>query len=292
MKALFSSDELQKKFEADGYVQIPLLTQAEVYELMTEYKAVSEAHEKINIPYITTSHSNNAELIHHVDAVLQKVIAPAVDKYLKNYNLLFGNYLVKMPGNGSETMPHQDITFVDESQYASVNIWVALQDTNEENGCMYFLKGSHNLMPTLRPTHDYPWVYSNVIDDIKRRSEKYPAKAGDAFIFNHAVIHGSYPNNTNLPRIAAVIAGYHSDAPLLHYYLPVGESNKVEKYSMTKEAYLHFKKGQPPAKGVLLGEINYDFYQIDKKEFKLLLRNNSNRNSILNSVSDFFKKLI
>ena len=273
-------------------MKISLLSQAEVLDLMAEYKAVAEAHEKINIPYITTSHSNNAELIHHVDSVLQKVIAPAVNKYLKNYKLLFGNYLVKMPGNGSETLPHQDITFVDETQFASVNIWVALQDTNEENGCMYFLKGSQNLMPTLRPTHDYPWTYSNVIDDIKIRSEKYPAKAGDAFIFNHAVIHGSFPNNTDQPRIAAVIAGYHSEAPLLHYYLPEGASNKVQKYSMTKEAFLHFKKGQPPAKGVLLDEINYDFYQIDRREFKLLLKNNSSSNSILNSLSDFLKKLI
>ena len=128
MKALFNSAELQKKFEADGFVKISLLSQAEVLDLMAEYKAVAEAHEKINIPYITTSHSNNAELIHHVDSVLQKVIAPAVNKYLKNYKLLFGNYLVKMPGNGSETLPHQDITFVDETQFASVNIWVALQD--------------------------------------------------------------------------------------------------------------------------------------------------------------------
>jgi hypothetical protein len=292
MKALFKSPELQRKFEEDGFIKLQLLSPAEVSELMAAYDAVADEHEKINIPYITTSHSNNAELIHHVDSILQKVIAPAIDKHMANYNLLFGNYLIKMPGAGSDTSPHQDITFVDESEFASVNIWVALQDISEENGCMYFLRGSHKLRPTLRPTHDYPWAYENVKEPIKERSEQFPAKAGDAFIFNHAVIHGSYANKTSIPRIASVLAAYHSDAPLLHFYLPEGETIRVQKYSMTKDAFLYFIKGSPPAKGVLLGEVNYDFSQLTTGEFKLLLESKKPSKSLSDLLSELFKKWI
>lgn len=272
MKELFKSNEYQKQFEKDGFVKLALLSKIQVAELMAFYKTVAAEHENINIPYITTSHSNNPELIAKVDAVLQRVIAPALENYLINYKLLFGNYLIKIPGEGSETAPHQDITFVDESKYTSVNIWVALQDIDKENGCMYFLKGSQAFIPTIRPTHDYPWAYELVTEEIKRYSDSFTANAGDAFVFNHAVVHGSYPNMTKQPRLAAVIAAYPDEAELIHYFLPPNEKKCMKKYRMTKEAYLSFVKHQPPEKGIFLNEIDCDFKQVNTKEFKTMLK--------------------
>ncbi len=290
MTALFKSPTLQKELEQNGFVKVPLLSKVEVAELMTAYQSVALEHEKINIPYITTSHSNNSNLITFVDNVLQKVMAPAINNYLINYNLLFGNYLIKIPGNASETSPHQDITFVDESKFTSVNIWVALQDTNRENGCMYFLKGSHNLMPTLRPTHSYPWPYEKVTDEIKQRVEAFPAKAGEAFIFNHAIIHGSYSNSSTQPRIAAVMAAYNKEAELLHYYLPEGEKNNLQKYKMTKDAFLYFVKSQPPAKGIFLKQTYFEFKQLSQKQFISLTKERKGISNLVNSVSEFFKR--
>jgi hypothetical protein len=117
----------------------------------------------------------------------------------------------------------------------------------------------------------------------------FTAKAGDAFIFNHAVVHGSFPNRTKHPRIAAVIAAYPSDAQLLHYYLLEGEKNKVQQYSMTKEAFLHFKKGEPPAKGIFLKEVSFDFKQLSKTEFGLLKNNKYKPASLFSVVSKFLK---
>jgi len=288
MKPLFKSDALQKQFELDGFVQLKLISIDDANLLLQEYQKVADAHEHINIPYITTSHSNNAELINRVDIVLQKVLTPALDKVLDNYKLLFGNYLVKMPGPGSETEPHQDITFVDETQYASVNIWIALQDTTPENGCMYFLRGSHRLMPTIRPTHDYNWAYEKVKQQIKIRSDVFSAKAGEAFIFNHAVIHGSFENKTNEPRIAAVVAAYNADAPLIHYYLPDKLSNRLQKYSMDKEAYLHFVKEAPPAKGIYLGDKFFDFKQLSEDDFEKLRGDKNLKPKLFHRISNWF----
>lgn len=287
MKALFSSPDLQRQFEADGFVRMPLLAPGEVADLMAAYQAVAAEHEKIGIPYITTSHSNNADLIARVDEVLQRVMAPAIDRYLTDYRLLFGNFLVKMPVNHSETSPHQDITFVDETQYASVNIWVALQDVDRQNGCMYFLKGSHAFMPGIRPTHEYTWAYEPHKDEIMTHSEVFTARAGDAFIFNHAVIHGSFPNGSGTPRVAAVVAAYPAEARLIHYYLPDADKNTLQRYGMTKEAYLHFKKGHPPAKGVFEGEEEYEFRHLGPQEFRALLKPEKGRGSLLGRL---FKK--
>mgnify|MGYP003341178915 FL=1 len=166
MKPIFKSVQLQTQFDDKGFVKMKLLTLQQVENLLATYQTVAEEHEKIRIPYITTSHSNNPDLITNVDTVLQKIMAPAINQILENCNLLFGNYLVKMPVTGSETEPHQDITFVDETKYTSVNIWVALQDIDIKNGCMYFLEGSHKLMPTLRPTQHFPWAYENVKEEL------------------------------------------------------------------------------------------------------------------------------
>jgi len=287
MKPLFISPDHQHRFEEDGFVKIPLLNSVQVAELLTAYRSVSEEHEKLNIPYITTSLSYNPELIRHVDTILQQVMGPAIDKFMIHYKLLFGNFLVKMPVDHSETAPHQDITFVDEKEYASVNIWVALQDTDEKNGCMYFLKGSHKLLPTLRPACQYDWEYEMVKSEIIEQAETFTAKAGDAFIFNHAVVHGSYPNNSGKPRVAAVIAAYHSEAPLIHYYMPKERKGVLQKYVMTKEAFLNFREGEPPQDEAFLTEINYEFRQLSKKEFKALTNKNAGK-SLIQSFADFF----
>jgi hypothetical protein len=176
-----------------------------------------------------------------------------------------------MPMPDSETAPHQDITFVDESRFVSVNVWIALQDTDETNGCMYFLRGSHNFLHTIRPTHEYKWTYQNVIDEIKSASVSFPVKAGEAFIFNHAVIHGSHPNTSGAVRLAAVMAAYNSSADLIHYYLPDIDSDVLQKYGMNKEAYLSFEKKSPPRKGILKGELRHKFHQVDVEEFNGLL---------------------
>jgi hypothetical protein len=276
MKTLFRSNELQRQFERDGFVKVQLLNTLQVNKLLEAYTTVAPQHEAIGIPYITTSHSNNAGLITKVDDMLQAVLAPVLDKVLVNYHLLFGNFLVKMPVANSETDPHQDITFVDEREFVSVNIWVALQDTNRQNGCMYFMRGSHTIAHTIRPTHHYRWKYELVKEEIKARSEIFEAKAGEAFIFHHGVLHGSFPNNSNRPRIAAVIAAYSANAPLIHYYLPDPNSNRLQKYAMNKEAYLSFVKQQPPNKGIYLCDEEFDFTPMSQKEFLQLTGGNKN----------------
>ena len=288
MKPLFISPQHQQKFEEDGFVKIPLLNASEITSLLAEYDKVSEQHERLNIPYITTSLTYDAGLIARVDEVLQRIMGPAIDKFMIHYKLLFGNFLIKMPVSNSETAPHQDISFVDEDQYASVNIWVALQDINKENGCMYFLKGSHKLVSTLRPACQYDWEFEQVKEEIIRHADTFTAKAGDAFIFNHAVLHGSYPNTSGKPRVAAVIAAYHSEAPLIHYYMPKDKKGVLQKYAMTKEAFLNFTEGEPPQKGVLVEEFNYEFRSLSKKEFEALTTKTQNK-GLLHSITNLFK---
>ena len=159
-----------------------------------------------------------------------------------------------------------------------------MEDINANNGGMYFLKGSHKFMPTIRPTHDYKWAYEFVKEEIKANAEIFTAKAGDAIIFNHATIHGSFANLSSKPRLAAVLAAYSAQAELIHYYLPKIESNIMKKYRMSKEAYLTFVKQQPPSKGEYIGEESFDFRQITKHEMMAFV---SPRRKLKNLIAQF-----
>ncbi len=287
----FQSDDLQQQFSEDGFVKINLLGPEEVEKLIQAYEPFRPAHERIGIPYITTNHSSNEELIRQVDSAIHNILAPAIDKYLTNYKLLLGNYLIKMPVAHSETAPHQDITFVNEEDFVSVNIWVALQDTDESNGCMYFLKGSHKFSPNIRPTHSYKWAYEDVKEQIPGLSVSCPAQAGQAFIFHHSAIHGSYANNSGIPRLAAVMAAYSADADLLHYFLPNIESKMVMQYSMTKEAFVTFKKELPPPKGVFMKEVEFVNPQLSITEFMSLVKPHTPKEkwSIFSAIRKIFQ---
>ena len=157
---------------------------------------------------------------------------------------------------------------MDEHNFPSISVWVPLCDTDDRNGCMRFIAGSHKFMFTLRPTHSYPWAYENVRPQLEQHLVSYPCKKGDGFIFHHGVIHASYPNSTDNPRVAAVLAAYPEKAELIHYFLPAGEKTEVSKYKMTKEAFLHFVKEQPPALGEFVEYEKFDFKQIGPQEFE------------------------
>ena len=272
MKPLFKSLQLQEEFEQNGFVRVPFLTSDKVEELSLMYKTLEVEHEQIGLPFTTTSHSNNYELIQKADKQIARIFAPEMDKVLNDYSLLFGNFLVKQPGLESETPLHQDTTFVDETKFASISVWVSLQDTEKQNGCMRFVKGSHQFKFTLRPTHAYPWAFERVTGNLEKLLVDCPSKKGEAFIFHHGVIHASYPNLTAIPRVAAVMAAYPSQAELLMLYLEKGSLTNVQKYKMTKEAYLHFTKGEPPVMGELLNTEQFNFAQITPEEFDKMIK--------------------
>jgi hypothetical protein len=275
MKQLFKTQHLQEEFDKNGLVRVPLLTAAQTDELLLGYKSLEVEHEQIGLPFTTTSHSNDYRLIQKADEAIASVFAPEMDKYLCDYKLLFGNFLIKQTGPESVTPIHQDTSFVDESRFTSISVWVSLQDTDQRNGCMRFINGSHRFKHILRPTHAYAWPFEGVKERLGELLEDYPSRKGEAFIFDHRLIHASYPNLTENPRVAAVMAAYPSEAELLMYFLKKDSTTIVEKYKMTKEAYLHFTKGEPPVAGDLIETETFDYLPVTSDELRAMLPSRS-----------------
>ena len=71
-----------------------------------------------------------------------------LDEIAKNINiskplLLQSMYIFKQPNIGGEVVCHQDSTFLYTEPESAVGFWVALEDANINNGCLWVAPGGH-----------------------------------------------------------------------------------------------------------------------------------------------------
>jgi ectoine hydroxylase-related dioxygenase (phytanoyl-CoA dioxygenase family) len=103
---------------------------------------------------------------------------------------------------------HLDTPFWSFSHKQSISIWIALDDATIENGCLWFVPGSH------KTTGFENFGITKNMDAIFEHYPKYksvapiPAeiKAGSCTFHNGLTIHGTGPNMTPNPRRAMTCA--------------------------------------------------------------------------------------
>jgi hypothetical protein len=288
---VFRDENLQNEFDINGFVKFHLLSKDQIRRLHDFYLENQEQHETVidKKKFHATNDTDNAELIAAAGDFIKSVMFEEIDKHFFNYKTIGASYLLKQSDDASELGPHQDLRFVDEDKFYSFNIWVATEATNKNNGCLRFLKGSHRIKDTVRPLPMYPWRYDSVASIIPSYFTDVPTEAGECIILNHACIHASYPNLSGHTRIAAIVAMIPHQADIVHYFLPDGNpKNKVEKYSMTLEDFIHLKGGNRPEHAELLEAFDYDFSPIGTAAFKRWL----DQNIIAEKPKSVTKKLL
>ena len=115
----------------------------------------------------------------------------------------------KPPGARGQAL-HQDNLYLRAQPGTCMASWLALDDCDEENGCMQMVKGSHT-WPLLCPTKaDVTQSFTNVSTPIPDDVKPEPAvmKAGDVLFFNGSVVHGSFPNRSSTRFRRSLIGHY------------------------------------------------------------------------------------
>lgn len=94
---------------------------------------------------------------------------------------------------------HQDNFYLKASPSTCIAAWLAVDDCDEENGCLIVVPGSQNLPTMCLSKSDTTKSFTSVQVDIPEGMEVQPIimKAGDVLFFNGQVIHGSGPNNSS-----------------------------------------------------------------------------------------------
>jgi ectoine hydroxylase-related dioxygenase (phytanoyl-CoA dioxygenase family) len=114
-------------------------------------------------------------------------------------------WFVKMPGDKKYISWHQDGTYWGLHPPKATTAWIALSDSNSENGCMRVIPGSHK---HLQP-HQETYAEDNALSrgqEIAVKVEEREAvdivlRPGQMSLHDVAIVHGSRANTSDKPRI-------------------------------------------------------------------------------------------
>src|SRR5579863_7644449 len=237
---IFRNKELNQLLESKGYVVVPFAGEEQLQKLREIYHRYNS-----DSPYFhSTTFSADFEMKKKVSREVAEIFEKSLNPRFEKYRPMGGSFLCKPPGEGGNMPIHQDWTIVDESKYGSYTIWVPLQDVNQNNGAITVLDGSHRLTNALRGP-SLPVVIRDVEQGIKARMKTLCMKAGEAFIFNHALIHASHLNRSNGNRVAVTFGLISEQATLMFYHR--NEQEEIEKYLVEDDFFMKYSNiGQRP----------------------------------------------
>jgi ectoine hydroxylase-related dioxygenase (phytanoyl-CoA dioxygenase family) len=118
---------------------------------------------------------------------------------------------VKPAKHGGVVAWHQDYSYWTRTQpMAHLTCWIGLDDATKDNGCVYYVPGSHRweLLPITGLAGDMDAVRSVLSPDRQAmfdRQVPVELKAGEATFHHPLTLHGSYENRTDGPRRATVV---------------------------------------------------------------------------------------
>jgi phytanoyl-CoA hydroxylase len=140
---------------------------------------------------------------------------------------------------GNPTGWHLDIPSWSFNSPQAISIWIALEDATYENGCMWFVPGSHKQV-TFKTT---PELDAGIHANMDRLFHLYPemrnvdpvgvpTRAGDCSFHNGLTAHGAGANMTRNRRIAMTCA-----------YMPVGSTFNGQRSVLQKAYFESLRKG-------------------------------------------------
>lgn len=245
MIPIFKDDEKQKFFEREGYAVFPLLNESEVTELKKFYESLQLKDEK-GFGFHVSMDNSDKEMCRTIREKIWGVALPRLSEHLKDFKPFVASFVMKEVNPKGVVPAHQDWSFVDreEEGYSSITCWIALVDTNLDNGGMGVIRGSHKFMQNHRPSPSpqCPVPLSEHMFSIFPYLHTVDVKAGEVLMFDNRTFHASPPNTSNSVRLAAGVGVTQADANLVHYYMkPVGEFKTMLRYNVDEDFYLKYE---------------------------------------------------
>lgn len=279
MRAVFKDPSLQSEFDRLGYVPIPgFLSGEEVAALKQAYfdtlpeRGGSMLSEETDfqtdaaITYDFTFIDRNWEYKQKVFDLITGRFEQHYAQYLDRYKPIIANFIRKEQDAG-EVPLHQNWAFVDERKYTSVSIWVPLVDSNEANGTLQMVDGSHKRFGELRGPL-VPWELERIGPEIiEGHLTPMNVRAGDAVVLDDSIVHYSNVNTTDGLRLTIQLIMIPEETASIHYHLPPsGERNEVVVYEVDRDFYTRFHPWLKP-EGKVVGKRPFAEQHLSHEEF-------------------------
>ena len=206
------SPEQIKKYQDKGYLSpIEALTKDEANE-------VKEEIEFIEKKWPNELKGLGRNYVHLISPIFDKVvhnskILDTVEDIIGKNILVGGTTLfIKDPDKKGFVSFHQDAKYIGFEPHNWVTAWLAITDSNEENGCMRMYSGTHK--EDLK-VHNEKFNDGNLltrgqtVENVPiEQTEPVILKAGQMSLHHPKIVHGSDINRSNKRRIGFVIQSY------------------------------------------------------------------------------------
>ena len=150
--------------------------------------------------------------LHRLDPVFAalshgpRLAALASDLGLGQPQLRQSMLIVKQPGIGGEVRWHQDATYFHGDPITVTTFWFAIEDADEDNGCLWVEPGGHKGPLRERFRHDAQGTRLETTDATdwpdRARAQAVPVPAGSLVLMHGLLPHRSDANRSPRSRLA------------------------------------------------------------------------------------------
>ena len=118
-------------------------------------------------------------------------------------------YYFKPPQSRGQAL-HQDQFFLRVKPGTCLAAWMAIDPSDEDNGCLQIVPGSHDWPILCTKEADPKISFTDIEVDIPKdcTTKSIQMNPGDVFFFNGWLVHGSLPNNS-LDRFRRTMIGHY-----------------------------------------------------------------------------------
>ena len=204
---MLSAEEIERYHERGYIVPKFRLPQSWLDRLRAAQDALKAEHPHVGLDFVPSPHIPN-----YVPGVVEyeewlafaKIpeVVDAVSQLIGHDLLMWGSALFGKPAfEGKETPMHQDGEYWPIKPLASVTVWIALDDSTPENGCLRVLPGSHRTKSLFTHERDdrEDWTLNQTLNDSRLdlgNVENVTLEAGQISIHDVYLVHGSRANNS------------------------------------------------------------------------------------------------
>ena len=192
-------DEIEENLARFIREVVPKLSKADaMYEDYSKPETLKQISGLAVDPFFAQLQAN-PKIVGLTETLLQDKTIPKVSQFFS-----------KPPGYGKPTPPHQDGYYFCLVPNEAVNVWIAMDDVDEDNGALHYVKGSHKkgVLPH-SPSHVLGFSQglmaggANLGEEVTCR-----AKRGDTLIHHSLMVHSAGANNSQRRRRALGLVYY------------------------------------------------------------------------------------
>jgi hypothetical protein len=204
---------------------------------------------------------------------INDILGSLYDQLFCDYKSVINSFIVKVKGPESEFNLHQDSTGLDERQFSPLSVWIPLQDTTVENGCLSVVPKSHGMFSPFRGI-SFPEPFNKIQEEVKHYLTPIILKAGDVLLFDNRLVHYSPPNLTAHDRVVVMSGIFPQEADIISCFKDSSvKSDAIElirqedDYLLTFENFFHDCTCRPET-GESIEFVDWKIEQMSVKDFQ------------------------